>query len=317
MEKNKPEQMELPLKFDAHPSVVFRLGEELISDGIQALLELVKNSYDADAGFAKVTIHTTEPNPVEDTDFPTAKGVVVIEDDGVGMDLKTIENGWLLISNLAKREMKEKGETSKRGRTPLGDKGLGRLGAQRLGRNLEIFTQTENAKEALHISFSWDDFLKAGKLSDVEVKHTRLSLRKKKGTRIVISNLKEMEFWRGDVSVKRLEQELSRMISPYKKIRDFFIDVEVDGKRLELAEISDKLRSIAQVRYKIDFDGECFKVLGKVKLDFFRPQNKKEFPEFEALIEGDNGETFLGFLLKQKQSVRFACRKPNEARWFI
>ena len=36
-------------RFEIAAAVVFRLGEELITDVVQALVELVKNSYDADA----------------------------------------------------------------------------------------------------------------------------------------------------------------------------------------------------------------------------------------------------------------------------
>ena len=42
--------------FEVHPSVVYQLGESLITDAIQALIELVKNCYDADATYAKVLI---------------------------------------------------------------------------------------------------------------------------------------------------------------------------------------------------------------------------------------------------------------------
>jgi hypothetical protein len=46
--------------FDIHASVVFQLGESLITDSVQALVELVKNSYDADASYCKLSISTEE-----------------------------------------------------------------------------------------------------------------------------------------------------------------------------------------------------------------------------------------------------------------
>ena len=49
-------------RFDINAAVVFRLGEELITDVVQALVELVKNSYDADATWVKVTIDTRARN---------------------------------------------------------------------------------------------------------------------------------------------------------------------------------------------------------------------------------------------------------------
>ncbi len=315
MEKNK--KTELSLKFDAHPSVVFRLGDELITDAVQALLELAKNSYDADADYAKITIQTTGLNTADGTHFPQALGSIVVEDNGTGMDLETIKTGWLLISGGTKYKMKRRGRTTKRGRTPLGDKGLGRLGAQRLGRNLEIFTKIENADDLLHVYFSWDDFADVKRLSDVEIHLDKLTSQKRKGTRIVISNLNEIEVWQGEGGVMRLEQELSKMISPYKEIGDFSIYVEVDGKKIEFAEISDKLRNATQVRYRIDFDGTIFKVHGKAKMDFFRPQKLSDWPEFTALVEGDDGEAFFRFLSKKKQAVRFDLRTSNKAAWFV
>ena len=54
MDKEKRE----PERFDINAAVVFRLGEELITDVVQALVELVKNSYDADATWVRVNIDT-------------------------------------------------------------------------------------------------------------------------------------------------------------------------------------------------------------------------------------------------------------------
>ena len=126
-----------PFKISA--AVVRQLGEELVSDELTAILELVKNSYDADADWVKISI-STEGSPLEeDIVFPHTKGYITIEDNGVGMNYNDIISRWLFISLSHKREMKEKGEVTNGGRTPLGDKGLGRLSTQRLG-NVELRT---------------------------------------------------------------------------------------------------------------------------------------------------------------------------------
>jgi HSP90 family molecular chaperone len=132
---------ETSLHFEVHPSVVYQLGESLISDSTQAIIELVKNSYDADATYSKVIIDTEGNNKPDDTFFKNTSGTITIEDDGFGMTLKDIENGWLIISNRKKLYMKKEKETTPKGRTPLGDKGLGRLGVQKLGKKLEIYTK--------------------------------------------------------------------------------------------------------------------------------------------------------------------------------
>ena len=82
-----------PEHFDVHASVVFQLGESLISDAIQALLELIKNSYDADASYCKVTIDT-DPAAARET-LSEAVGLISIEDDGFGMSYEDIRRGWL------------------------------------------------------------------------------------------------------------------------------------------------------------------------------------------------------------------------------
>ncbi len=96
MPKNPNEQVdqnEATERFQIDASVVFQLGESLITDSIQALLELVKNSYDADASYCRVAI-STSPVP-DDSPFKGAVGSISVEDDGDGMTLDTIRTGWL------------------------------------------------------------------------------------------------------------------------------------------------------------------------------------------------------------------------------
>ena len=138
-------------QFEIDASVVYELGEKLISDEIQALVELVKNSYDADASYANVTVEAEELVGDNSPNFSQSRGYIIIEDDGTGMDWNDIERGWLTISASPKREMKAKGRTTKKGRTPLGDKGLGRLGSQRLGQRIEIWTSEEEGNVEYYV----------------------------------------------------------------------------------------------------------------------------------------------------------------------
>ena len=89
--------------FEVHPSVVYQLGESLITDAVQALIELVKNCYDADATYAKVTIDTEGTVAIPETFYQPTGGRIVVEDDGHGMDYDNVESGWLMISNRKKR----------------------------------------------------------------------------------------------------------------------------------------------------------------------------------------------------------------------
>ena len=177
-------------RFDINAMVVRQLGEQLISDEVTALVELVKNAYDADASFALVEVNTEGTYTEDALHFPVAlngevevpkgatseerrrlkgavpPGYILVRDDGTGMDRDDIEEGWLTISLSKKRAMKRKGAVSpKRKRTPLGDKGLGRLSTQRLGDRLEMFTVKEQYDEATddwtysdkeyHVAVNW------------------------------------------------------------------------------------------------------------------------------------------------------------------
>ncbi len=302
--------------FDVHPSVVYQLGDSLITDAVQALIELVKNCYDACATYAKVTIDTDGTTEVPGAIYPPSGGRIIVEDDGLGMGIEDVESGWLIISNRKKRELKQAGKTSPCGRTPLGDKGLGRLGVQRLGENLEIFTKSKN-EPGYHFGFSWLDFSTAPTLQAVDIHFKEVDFRRVQGTKVVVSNLYEIDTWRGQPAIKRLERELSRMISPYKQIRNFFVTVEVDGKPLELLEISDKVRDLAPVRYGITFDGTKLTVEGKARLDFFRPSTTQEAEQFALIAESDNGQQFYEFLQCQNLAKTVELSRSRSKHWFV
>lgn len=303
--------------FEVHPSVVYQLGESLISDAVQALIELVKNCYDADATYAKVIIDTEGVTEENGTMFSAQGGRIIVEDDGHGMDLEDVIGGWLTISNRKKRDLKQQRNTTPGGRTPLGDKGLGRLGVQRLGENLEILTKAKAKKEpGYHFGFSWLDFETAPRLEDVDIHLEEANFHRRHGTKVIVSGLRDNDLWRGQTAVKRLEQELSRMISPYKQIRDFMVAVEVDGKSLQLLEVSDKVRDIAPVRYSLAFDGTALAVCGRVRLDFFRPASPKAADEFALMAESDDGEAFFAFLESQRHARTIHLRSARSKRWF-
>lgn len=303
--------------FSVHPSVVYQLGESLISDSVQALIELVKNCYDADATYAKITIDTVGMVDIPNTFFPKSKSRIIIEDDGFGMDLESIENGWLKISNRTKLEIKKAKKTTPGGRTPLGDKGLGRLGVQLLGNEIEIFTKKEN-RTGYHFGFSWEDFATAPSLSAVDIHLNEIDFGRKKGTKVVISDLKNGSEWIGQQSINDLQRELSRMISPFKQIRQFDVIVVVNGSRLDLVGVSEKVLSIAPIKYVLDFDGSVLSISGHAKLNYFRPStSKKEAEQFALLVESDSGEAFWNYLSRQKDAAVYNLCKSSDGDWFI
>ena len=308
-----------PPRFDVNASVVFRLGEELITDVVQALVELVKNSYDADATWVSVNIETRSKN-TWGRHFPDAEGAIIVEDDGHGMDEDTIRRGWLTIANSPKRELKDSGKVTFLGRTPIGDKGLGRLGSQKLARNVEILTRSREQPSTEHyIAFSWSDFRDTNILGEVPVvfnqKHTE---EKHHGTKLILSGLLESDSWRSKRHLGDLQRKLSGVLSPFEEVDGFRVHVQIDGVSLELAEIAKKVRETANLKYMFNFDGKVLDISGTVRLKYFQPSGKKKEQNFKSHCIKDEGEALFKFLSKWTYTGRpeHFVRSKQEG-WYI
>ena len=145
------------------------LGNQLIADPNLAIIEFVKNAYDAGAAHLYLDFRITDP---EDS-------TLIIADDGIGMDEVSFEENWMqpgfsqksLDAPAQSRKLPNSAAaTREAGRIPAGEKGIGRLAAGRLGKSLEVFTRTQVNSPWLHIVFDWhafDDMTKS--LHEVEI----------------------------------------------------------------------------------------------------------------------------------------------------
>ncbi len=303
-------------RFRIDPEVVFKLGQELISDETQALLELIKNSYDADASYAVVRIDTRNiPENLLLKDEEGAPGFIEIVDDGTGMKADEIRDGWLLIARSLKAGFKASGRTTAKKRTPLGDKGLGRLGAQRLGWGLQLATKTTDDKSELLVAFSWRDFFTARTLDDINVQSDRRPTKRKHGTTVTVTELEDPERWHGE-EIVNLQRELSRVISPYEGVSGFKLTVSVDGSALDLRTINREVLQTAQLHYDISFDGAELKMGGKATLGLFRPGGGAQREAFAELVEKDGGKEFRERLMEGAAGEDFKLKKER-GRWYI
>ena len=246
-------------KFDINPHVIRQLGAELVTDQTTALMELVKNSYDADADYVKITINTKDVLDDPNMFYPNKKGYIIVEDNGFGMDEDTILNSWLVISYSNKRAVNGVKPKTPKGRTPLGDKGLGRLSTQRLARICEIFTKKEN-ESAVHVGFDWDDFDNAQKLHDVTVEYNNTEFALSHGTKLVLSEILDENYWKGK-NLEQFKASICKLISPYKELRPFKVYLFINGENIDIIQEMDKLEnlSISEVSFtytdgQMDFD---------------------------------------------------------------
>ena len=137
-------------KFKISARLMNHLGEALITDELVALIELIKNAYDADANYAEISVDSSYKGI----------GKIIVYDDGNGMDYDIIKNSFLVLATDYK--VKKQKKSPKYERISLGNKGIGRLSLQRLGYYCEIKTKKENAN-AYFFSIDWrnfDDFSK-------------------------------------------------------------------------------------------------------------------------------------------------------------
>jgi len=175
----------IQLNFKADSHLVQVLGEQLIASERVGILELVKNAFDAGARYCHVRIEKI-PNlpaiPDSLNEFNEFEGpVIVVEDDGSGMTKEEIEFGWLRPASTIKTNVKERLKTERekairegklgtykrllktlktenKGRIPLGEKGVGRFAAHRLGRCLTIKTKIAANQYEYVLKIDWDDF---------------------------------------------------------------------------------------------------------------------------------------------------------------
>jgi hypothetical protein len=158
------------------PDILRRLGEELVPHADQGIIELVRNSYDADAGTCRVELIGTE----------RPGGLLRVTDDGVAMSPDALRNGWLVLGRSGKVERLP----TRKGRLPVRDKGLGRLAALRMGSaaSLRSRPQSDPGREYC-LDFDWSCFDAADVVESVPLVIRSGVTSEPPGTTIEVSNL--------------------------------------------------------------------------------------------------------------------------------
>ncbi|MXP27669.1 histidine kinase [Porphyrobacter algicida] len=188
------------LKFS--PDILRRLGEELVPAIDQGIVELVKNAYDADATTCEIAL----------VGLASGKGSISILDNGTGMTGKQIRRGWLVIG---RSEKNKNSLTPKYNRVPVGDKGLGRLAALRLGDRVTLTTRpaAEPGKQ-YSLVLDWLQYENAELVEDVELAIKEADTDRPQGTEIRIENIGD-RVSRGTVS--KLARSLLLLSDPFAR----------------------------------------------------------------------------------------------------
>jgi signal transduction histidine kinase len=167
------------LPFSIESRILRELGERLVRQPEVALLELIKNAYDADA--RRCTIELDDDS-------------ITVIDDGTGMTRAMFAKAWMRIGTSAK----ERRETSaKYGRDITGEKGIGRFAVRFLGTKLVLETIAYDTRRKyntlLTATFDWARFDKDQDLGRVQVPFvlTRAEDGAETGTTLRISQLRD------------------------------------------------------------------------------------------------------------------------------
>lgn len=126
------------LQIKPYARLLTMLGDQLIKNELIALIELIKNSYDADASWVKVSfIDFAEDYSLK----PSSK--IIIEDDGCGMNAEILRKHWLNPATPDKLKRKKTDPKTPKGRVLQGEKGIGRFAIFKLGKKITIITRRQ------------------------------------------------------------------------------------------------------------------------------------------------------------------------------
>lgn len=208
--------------FKPRARLMLELGEQLIKNESVAILELIKNGYDAFA--SEVIVELLYLDDVE-------KGRIIIQDDGIGMSRDVVENHWMepATSNKKKivEECKKPIECNGVFRVPLGEKGIGRFGVHKLGNHIRLISKSEDSENEVYFEINWNDFDSDRYLDEIDVhiyeRTPEVFLNGTTGTRIEIDCLKH-KWLKGEL--RNVYKNILTLNSPFKANDSFNVKVE-------------------------------------------------------------------------------------------
>lgn len=165
------------LQFSVDARILRELGERLVRRPETALIELIKNAYDADATKCRVTFE--------------GRRALIVDDDGHGMTFADFTAGWMRIGTAAKAA---RATTPTYGRHITGEKGIGRFSVRFLGQALALRSVADDpergVRTALTATFDWPNYDASADIGRIDVPYQLVTTDDDTGTRLEISRLR-------------------------------------------------------------------------------------------------------------------------------
>lgn len=266
--------------FEPYARLMNIIGDQLITNKIVGVIEVVKNCYDADAEKVQVRFFNMA-NHRKSYLTEKEQPYIEIEDDGEGMTLTTITDVWLRPATPNKLDKrKNKKDITKKGRIIQGEKGIGRFAIHKLGEKIHVFTKAKGEHEVkLEMDFTEFNPEKVDLFNQPTVEYKLLNkvdnkwfvndppeeIKKSHGTLIRIYNLREE--WR-DKDYQELYKAVQRLIPPIDPnaiklgVKEFKSEFDINiykGDSLYTSEQATTFKDVIEQAH--------FKMLGKVSKD--------------------------------------------------
>jgi len=261
-------------RFSIDAKTLIHLGRDSIKDHTTALIELVKNSYDADSNKVEVEIFTKDD-----------RDIIRIADNGFGMTKDQLLNSWLRIGFSNKRASK----LSELGRRRTGEKGIGRISTDRLGANLELITKSKE-DGIIGLKVNWDDFDVDGKdVFDIDIELTypssikipdSLGQKSFSGTEIKITNLRQSWALK---NIENLYYELSALTPPFNEVQDFEIILNNDVSDIYSKKVESDFLKASEIELTAVYDGTGAEILYTIK-DKYSDKETTQFIKWQQIL---------------------------------
>ena len=209
--------------FKPRSRLLLQLGDQLIRNEGIALLELIKNSYDACA--TKVYVKMDKVDKCDE-------GTITIEDNGIGMDIDIISDVWMEPGSDYKEQMyKKKQFTHLHNRLPLGEKGIGRFAVHKFGHEIELISKTKKGKE-VYLKIDWKVFEASKYMEEIPInilerEKPKVFSNRNTGTMIIIKKLKST--W-SRAMVREVFRAINSLCSPFNTPDSFKVNFDIDKK---------------------------------------------------------------------------------------
>lgn len=242
--------MEEKLHFKVSSGLKDIIGQDLITNELVAIFELVKNGYDADATEINLVINSYE-------DY------ILIQDNGVGMNRVDVKNKWLFVAHSDKK-------TSER--VYAGSKGIGRFSCDRLGERLILLTKRD--QEVSELEINWGEFEKDSlkRFEDLNVIYrsenvSTSNLLSNTGTTLKISGLRDK--WDKD-RVTKVISALQRLVNPFVDDGKIKINVKYISSFTGIAEVDEDVsNNVATILDRKTIYIECIIDQKNIKVTLF------------------------------------------------